>query len=272
MSGRKLLKQRELAPEEEDVYQTFLDEWSPRVGSPIADDIETAVRNGELDLSSADALRRSVVARVGDREAAIQAVVSEVGEDAIVAGRSVAGRQFGIDVVYDDIPVRAIDEMEDWAVTASNSVSDTISGEVTNYLRRAREDGLDIETIADQFQSEYVDRRLTESHAEQLARDATVGPANQGRHTAIEESSAVGEEWITALDGRERDAHGEADGQIAPVGGTFLVGDEQLRYPHDPRGSIGNTTNCRCRIVPLFEADLTDSEIETLQSGGRLNV
>lgn len=270
-TGRSLLKQDDLSPEEERVYQTFLDEWSPRVGAPLGNAVESLIRSGEVDLSSTTALRRSIVSEVSDREGAIQAVVAEVGEDGIEAGRAIAGRQFGIDVAFGDIPVSALEELDDWAVTASNSVSDTISEEVTNYLRRAHEEGLDIEEIADQFQSEYVDGRLNASHAEQLARDTTVGPANQGRHTAIQDSSAIGEEWITSIDGRERDEHNEADGQIAPVDGTFLVGGEELRYPHDPQGSVWNVTNCRCVIRPLFESDLSASQIETLQNGGRLN-
>lgn len=270
-TGRTLLKQVDLSPEEERVYQTFLDEWSPRVGAPLGDSIESLVRSGDADLSSTTALRRSIVAEVDGRQGAMQAVISEVGEDGIEAGRAIAGRQFGIEVAFGNIPSPALEELDDWAVAASQSVSDTVSEEMTNYLRRAHEEGLDIEEIAEQFNSEYVNGRLNASHAEQLARDTTVGPANQGRHTAIQDSSAVGEEWITSIDGRERDEHGEADGQIAPVDGTFLVGGEELRYPHDPNGSVWNVTNCRCVIRPLFESDLTEEQIETLEDGGRLN-
>jgi len=53
-------------------------------------------------------------------------------------------------------------------------------------------------------------------------------------------------EWIATNDSRVRDSHRHVDGQKRPMGQTFNVGGDAMRYPSDPRGSAKNTINCRC--------------------------
>lgn len=55
--------------------------------------------------------------------------------------------------------------------------------------------------------------------------------------------------WITTLDGRQRDAHDDADGQQVRYDEPFDVDGEELDYPGDPAGSAENTVNCRCSVI-----------------------
>lgn len=59
--------------------------------------------------------------------------------------------------------------------------------------------------------------------------------------------------WLTADDDRVRPAHAAVDGFEVEVGKPFLVGGEELRYPRDPKGSPGNTINCRCVARPVVK-------------------
>lgn len=54
--------------------------------------------------------------------------------------------------------------------------------------------------------------------------------------------------WRTILDGRERDAHNEADGLLVSIGEPFEVGGELLMYPLDTSlgATADNIANCRC--------------------------
>lgn len=54
--------------------------------------------------------------------------------------------------------------------------------------------------------------------------------------------------WASLHDGHTREAHLRADGQTVPLGSTFTVGGEQLRFPADPLGSPENVLNCRCAL------------------------
>lgn len=56
--------------------------------------------------------------------------------------------------------------------------------------------------------------------------------------------------WLSTGDGRTRDAHLAAHGQVVKVGELFSVGGEMLRFPGDPSASARNRVNCRCRTAP----------------------
>ena len=62
-------------------------------------------------------------------------------------------------------------------------------------------------------------------------------------------------QWLATRDGRTRDAHAEADGQIQPVTSPFIVGGDPMLYPGDPNGGADNTVNCRCAMAALTPAE-----------------
>jgi hypothetical protein len=74
--------------------------------------------------------------------------------------------------------------------------------------------------------------------------------------------------WLDADDDRVRDAHREAgkayglggDPGPIPVGKPFIVDGEKLMFPRDPKGSAGNTINCRCVSVP-YVGDVADVRV-----------
>jgi len=52
--------------------------------------------------------------------------------------------------------------------------------------------------------------------------------------------------WLSAFSMDSRDTHNAADGQKVDINEPFIVGGENLMYPGDPNGSVGNTVNCLC--------------------------
>jgi hypothetical protein len=56
-------------------------------------------------------------------------------------------------------------------------------------------------------------------------------------------------EWVAIQDNRTRVTHSFASGQRVALEEFFVVGGEKLKYPGDPRGSAGNTINCRCASI-----------------------
>ena len=101
-----------------------------------------------------------------------------------------------------------------------------------------------------------------------VAQTQATGALNAATVTA---ASASGRdmliEWVAIIDSHTREAHDRADGQTQAPGQPFSVGGESLRFPGDPRGSIENTANCRCRLFARFTApdpDLTASGPATM--------
>jgi len=76
-------------------------------------------------------------------------------------------------------------------------------------------------------------------------------------------------EWLTTRDGRQREGHGEANGQRKPITEPFDVRAdtdkpfEQLEYPGDPTASVENVVNCRCTVLPSF-GDEQDADVSPI--------
>ena len=94
----------------------------------------------------------------------------------------------------------------------------------------------------------------TTSRAKMIAETEVTKATNGSRGLAWDTSPDVtGKEWITLLDGNERDDHNAADGQKVGKNQPFEVGGEYLEYPGDPAGSAANVINCRCRMIPIVQ-------------------
>lgn len=57
--------------------------------------------------------------------------------------------------------------------------------------------------------------------------------------------------WRSMKDSDVRESHVRADGQVANIGGKFLVGGYRLRYPGEPVGPPSIWINCRCVTQPV---------------------
>lgn len=68
--------------------------------------------------------------------------------------------------------------------------------------------------------------------------------------------------WIATIDGKTRPTHFAADGQRAPLAGTFTVGNEALRFPGDPAGPAREVRNCRCRVGVLAPDEEIPDEVD----------
>ena len=97
---------------------------------------------------------------------------------------------------------------------------------------------------------------MSRGRAEMIARTETVAPANLGAVEGYKQSGVERKEWITTMDGNERDTHGEANGQIVPLESDFSVGGENIPYPGE--GSAENVINCRCTIAGVFDESQGD--------------
>lgn len=101
-----------------------------------------------------------------------------------------------------------------------------------------------------------------------VARDGGYQAAEVLNHAVIaaamqsEDADELHKVWISTLDGKTRPSHWAADGQRAPLAGTFTVGGEQLRFPADPTASAAERKNCRCRVGILAADEEIPDEVD----------
>lgn len=116
---------------------------------------------------------------------------------------------------------------------------------------------------------DWIAERLNPGRVEMIARTESMRAANAAKFAVGVECGIQDKEWVTAIDGRERPAHREADGQIVKMQDAFVVGGEQMMFPGDPSASVGNVVNCRCTVVYVIpEEEEWDEEGEELEVEG----
>lgn len=110
---------------------------------------------------------------------------------------------------------------------------------------------------------------MNKTSAVRAARTAVTEAENAGRQAAADELEKkgviMGKRWVATHDGRVRDEHLEADGQIVENNKPFVVGGEELMFPGDKSlGASGwNLYNCRCtRVSEIigFKSILTEEQ------------
>lgn len=112
-----------------------------------------------------------------------------------------------------------------------------------------------IDTVAKEVAKTTVDRRntpffLSEERAYLLAEDNANTLFNYyDFEQALTQNKSM-KQWLTILDGRERQTHNLADGMIAVVEQPFEVGDSLLMFPKDTSlgASPEEIIGCRCSV------------------------
>jgi len=132
------------------------------------------------------------------------------------------------------------------------NITETTRAQIIRGIARGEAEGLGVAGVA-RFVRDLVPS-LSVQRANLIARTETHGAANYGANGAAKETGlTIRKEWVSAGDGRTRDDHAEADGQIVGVDEMFDVGGEGLFYPGDPGGSAENIINCRCAVSHIVD-------------------
>lgn len=161
----------------------------------------------------------------------------------------------------------------------------TSMADIQAVLADSYQDGEDYDSMSSSVGGLF--ERLANSKAGLLAAAAATGLIAGMSTVAARLTDLPAERmWVTMEDDRVRGSnpkdqydHVDAHGQIVGIDEPFSVSDEDLDYPGDPKGSIGNTANCRCWIVmvnpqtgddqqpDLGEGDLGDAEFSATVTG-----
>ena len=184
--------------------------------------------------------------------------VLELAVEDSAAEATYLGMRFDVDNVYSSEWFREYD------FRFASQPSETTSRTIRDVIHHADREGWSVprmqRAITSTFATwmneapphpdlDWMMERLPRHRTEMIARTEAMRASNAAKHTLAREAGVRQKEWVAAVDGREREAHRRADGQIVDVDKPFLVDGEKLMHPGDPAGSLGNTINCRCTIA-----------------------
>lgn len=188
------------------------------------------------------------VARIADIFMRTATVATKVFGERILDQGKAMGRletKLGFDELFDRL---ALEHVQGEAVRARIvDISTKTRGDIIAAVDLGQEAGLGVDKIASLI-SKNVDG-ISRQRAAVIARTETHGAANVASDGAARATGLdLQKEWMTSIDGREREAHRVVDGDKVEMDMPFIVGGESLMYPGDPAGSPENTINCRCAV------------------------
>lgn len=101
------------------------------------------------------------------------------------------------------------------------------------------------------------------NRATTVARTESGAALNAGRTAAFRQVADDLEQpfeqlWLATADARTRPTHRAADLQRIGLGGLFVVGESQLRFPGDPSGPAREVINCRCTTLLVEPGEVVD--------------
>jgi len=137
-----------------------------------------------------------------------------------------------------------------------NSVNETTKKEAQKVIREVIEEGVRMGYSIPQMKK-MLNQKIPEAwrkmgafRPELIARTETITMSNHASFLGAEGlEEDLDKVWLAFIDKRTRLAHIQADRQVAPMNGHFIVGGEQMSYPGDPDASKANRCNCRCTLV-----------------------
>lgn len=96
---------------------------------------------------------------------------------------------------------------------------------------------------------------MSRVRADRIARTETLSIMSEAQNTTLRASGVQYKRWLTTLDGRERESHFAAHGQIQRMDDPFRVGAAELMYPGDISQHPEEVVNCRCDHLPVILSD-----------------
>lgn len=147
----------------------------------------------------------------------------------------------------------------------------TTRDKLNQTILKAYADGTPMDELVQQVQGLYDGTEdtegFTEARSRLIAQTSGTAAFERGQLASWEDAGLQSKEWLTTRDGRQRDGHGEANGQRRNTDERFRVRPDaskafdEMMHPGDPTASVHNVANCRCTMLPRrAPVDDTDTE------------
>lgn len=138
----------------------------------------------------------------------------------------------------------------------SGRVTTTTYEAIRSALAEGVAEGEGIPDLARRIEEVFDD--AVGNRAEVIARTEVNSAFNAATNLAgstLPSDVAAARLWVAARDGRTRESHAAADGQVVPMSAPFQVGGASMFYPGDPSGPAKETVQCRCALAILTPAE-----------------
>jgi SPP1 gp7 family putative phage head morphogenesis protein len=153
--------------------------------------------------------------------------------------------QFGVS--FDVLNPRFLDWVDKNGAEAVKNINDTTKEKLRTTLSEGITDGEGIPKLKNRVLGVMGEAKT--SRAVKIARTETHNTVVSGTHETYIAAGVLKQEWLTTIDGRERDSHAAINGEVVEIDQPFSNG---LMFPGDPGGDASEVVNCRCALLPVL--------------------
>lgn len=132
----------------------------------------------------------------------------------------------------------------------TRSIPETLLGELAQIIEKGMADKVSIQEMAVRIRAHFTE--MTPWKSKQIAQTTVNSSWEAGQVSAYKMAGITRKRWLSQRDGRVRETHLLADGDVVNVSDKFQVGFAALSFPGDPEGHAPHETiNCRCSVLPV---------------------
>jgi SPP1 gp7 family putative phage head morphogenesis protein len=141
-----------------------------------------------------------------------------------------------------------VPEVERFGAESITQIHETTRDQVRGVLADGFRRGLGPRALAGEIERLYED--FDEVRAVRIARTEMLRASNAGQYAALRVAEVPRKQWLTTMDGLQRQPHGSLHLTIIDTDERFEVAGGEARYPGD-FGRAELDINCRCTIAPV---------------------
>jgi len=142
--------------------------------------------------------------------------------------------------------------IEEFGLEEATKINNTTKEALKKEIIEGINEGESIPRIRDRVSEVYANAKGY--RATMIARTETHMATVGGTKATYKAAGITKNEWLTTIDGRERDWHGSMNGQIVGIDEKFESGlGNMLSFPGDPTAPASDVVQCRCVLLPIFE-------------------
>ncbi len=173
-------------------------------------------------------------------------------------GNKVLSAELGMELTMNMQNPLIVEFLEKFSSEDIKHVNDTVKEEVRKALRAGVAEGESVPQLSKRVK-EHVDE-IYKNRSKVIARTEVVKASNFANFTAYDQSGIVeGKEWITTIDGRQRDKHEALDGDVVPLMEPFEIDSYKAMHPGN-FGVASMDINCRCTTAAVVPETRSSKE------------
>ncbi|MFA5385784.1 MAG: phage portal protein [Eubacteriales bacterium] len=163
-------------------------------------------------------------------------------------GFETTNETFGFGVSFDVVNPTFIDWISEYGAERVKGINDTTKEALRKTLAEGIDAGESIPKLKDRVLGVMGEAKT--SRAEKIAKTETHNSVGKGTQETYAAAGVKKKEWLTSIDGRERESHAAINHEVVDIDKQFGNG---LSFPGDPSGPPEEVVNCRCVELPVIE-------------------